>query len=68
VECPASNKDDGDPRRILSDADAIADTDTVSPACKIGVVLDPIEAVRLMGILASAECVRGLSKATGKKE
>ena len=35
-----------------------------SPACKIGVVLDPIEAVRLMGILASAECVRRLSKAS----
>jgi hypothetical protein len=43
-----------------------AATDAVSPACKIGVVLDPIEAVRLMGILASAECVQRLSKATGK--
>ncbi len=39
-----------------------------SPACKIGVVLDPIEAVRLMGILALAECVRGVSRATGKSE
>ena len=46
----------------------ITDTDAVSPACKLGVVLDPIEAVRLMGILASAECVQRLSKATGKSE
>ncbi len=46
----------------------ITETDAVSPACKIGVVLDPIEAVRLMGILASAECVRGVSRATGKSE
>ncbi len=37
-------------------------------ACKIGVVLDQIEAVRLMGILASTECLQRLSKATGKKE
>jgi hypothetical protein len=34
----------------------------------IGVVLDPIEAVRLMGILASARWVRRLAKATGKGE
>jgi len=33
------------------------------PACKIGVVLEPIEAARLMGILASADCVRRSSKA-----
>ena len=37
----------------------VTETDAVSPACKIGVVLDPIEAVRLAGILASAECVHG---------
>ena len=44
----------------------MTDTNAVSPACKIGVVLDPIEAVRVAGILASAECVQRLSKATGK--
>lgn len=44
------------------------DTDAVSPACKIGVVLDPVEAVRLAGILASAECVQRLSKAMAKSE
>jgi hypothetical protein len=32
------------------------------------VVLDPIEAVRLAGILASAECVQRLAKAPGKSE
>lgn len=46
----------------------VNDTDAVSPACKIGVVLDPVEAVRLAGILASAECVQRLSKAAGKSE
>jgi hypothetical protein len=46
----------------------VTETDAVSPACKIGVVLDPIEAVRLMGILASAECMQRLSNATGKSE
>ena len=61
---------------VLSDKDRViiqlrspkivTETDAVSPACKIGVVLDPIEAVRLMGILASAECVQRLSKATDK--
>jgi len=35
---------------------------------EISVALDPIEAVRLAGILASAECVYRLSKATGKCE
>lgn len=44
------------------------ETDAVSPACKIGVVLDPVEAARLMGILASAECIQRLSKAVGKGE
>ena len=58
---------------VLSDKDRViiqvrspkivTETDAVSPACKIGVVLAPIEAVRLMGILASAECVQRLSKA-----
>lgn len=43
----------------------VTETDAVSPACKIGVVLDPLEAVRLAGILASAECVQRLSKASG---
>ena len=46
----------------------VTETDTVSPACKIGVVLDPVEALRLAGVLASAECVQRLSKVTGKAE
>ena len=46
----------------------VTETDAVPAACKIGVVLDPIEAVRLMGVLASAECVQRLSKAMGKSE
>ncbi len=46
----------------------VTETDAVSPACKIGVVLDLIEAVRLAGILASAECVERLSKAASKIE
>ena len=41
----------------------VTETDAVSPACKIGVVLDPIEAVRLAGVLASAECVQRLARA-----
>ncbi len=63
---------------VLSDKDCViiqlrspkivTETDAVSPACKIGMVLDPIEAVRLMGILASAECIQRLSKAPGKSE
>lgn len=39
-----------------------------SPVCKIGVVIDPIEAVPLMGILTSAECGQRLIKVTGKIE
>ena len=52
---------------ILSDKDRViiqlrrrkivTETDVVSRACKIGVVLNPIEAGRVVGILASAECV-----------
>jgi hypothetical protein len=34
----------------------------------IGVVLDPIEAVRLAGILAATECVQRLSKPSGRSE
>jgi hypothetical protein len=61
----------GDKDRViiqLRSPKIVTETDAVSPACKIGAVLDPIEAVRLMGILASAECVQRLSKATGKSE
>ena len=43
----------------------VTETDAVSPACKIGVVLEPVDALRLAGILASAECVQGLAKASG---
>ena len=45
----------GDKDRViiqLRSPKIVTETDAVSPACKIGVVLDPIEAVRLMGILA----------------
>jgi len=63
---------------ILSDKDRViiqlrspkivTETDAVSPACKIGIVLEPIEAVWLAGILASTECVQRLSKTPGKSE
>ena len=43
----------------------VTETDAVWPACNIGVVLDPLEALRLAGILASAECVQRLSKTSG---
>ena len=36
--------------------------DVVTAACKIGVVLDPIEAQRLAGTLASAACVQQLKR------
>jgi len=42
----------------------VTETDAVSRACKIGTVVDPIEVLRLAGILASAACVQRLSKAT----
>ena len=44
-------------KRLVASA---TETDCVLPACKIGMLLDPIKAVRLMGILASADCVQRL--------
>lgn len=52
----AAHWDESDKDRViiqLRSPKIVTETDAVSPACKIDVVLDPIEAVRLMGL----ECV-----------